>query len=62
MSKENKPDNGPQKSNISKIYTSKRLHKNDYKHSRFHLLTKFEDKQKPQNVNVIIDQDIGLFS
>jgi len=62
MSKENRPNNGPrgpQRRHMAKIYTSHRLHKDDYTHSRFQLLTKFEDNRKPQNV--IIDKDIGLF-
>ncbi|MFW5873573.1 MAG: hypothetical protein ACOCVD_02720 [Bacillota bacterium] len=62
MSKENRPNNGHggfQRNHMAKVYTSKRLHKNDYKHSRFQLLTKFDGKRKPQNI--IIDTDIGLF-
>lgn len=62
MSKDNRPNNGqggPQRKHMAKIYKSQRLHKDDYTHSRFQLLTRFGDKQKPQNV--IIDKDIGLF-
>ena len=62
MSKENRPNNGhggPQREHMAKVYTSQRLHKDDYFHSRFTLITKFEEDKKP--LEVIIDRDIGLF-
>lgn len=62
MSKENSSNNGnggPQREHMAKVYTSKRLHKGDHSHSRFTLITKFDEGKRP--LEVIIDRDIGLF-